>query len=123
MTSMLSNNRRKYPRANYPCYLTLWVASGMQETILANTSNIGVGGLSVHLNQSVRVGTKVDIQLLFSNTTTPFKCSGVVIHSGSESKKFHNVGIQFEPLGEIKTAFLEGKVSEILALEHKGNKA
>ena len=117
---MFDSNRRKYPRANYPCQLTLWVGDEPQETILANTSNIGLGGLSVYLNQLVKEGTKVEIQLHFTNTTTPFKCHGVVAHAKQESKKFYSTGIQFEPLSELKTAFLEGKISEIIALEKKG---
>ena len=117
---MFDSNRRKYPRANYPCQLTLWLEDGCNEIVLANTSNIGVGGLCVHLNQGIKEGTKIDIQLHFTNTTTPFRCKGVVMHSMPESNRFYNVGIQFEPLSELKHAFLDGKVAEIIALEQKG---
>ena len=117
---MFDSNRRKYPRANYPCQLTLWPAKGINETILANTSNIGVGGLCVHLNQAVDVGMKVDIKLTFTNMKTPFKCQGVVVRSIKESEKFYNIGIQFEPLDELKNAFLSGQVSGLIDLEQKG---
>jgi hypothetical protein len=89
---------------------------------LANTSNVGSGGLSVHLNQEISTGARIDIQLHFKNTTTPFKCRGVVMRCGQELDNFYNTGIQFEPLDELKQAFLEGKVAEIIALEAKGNK-
>ncbi len=69
---MFDSNRRKYPRANYPCQLTMWLANGTNETILANTSNIGLGGLCVHLNQGIDLGTKVDIQLNFTNPYNSF---------------------------------------------------
>src|SRR5476651_634802 len=97
---MFDTNRRKYPRANYPCQLTMWLADGTRETVLANTANIGLGGLSVHLDQAIEVGTKLDIQLQFTSVTTPFRCRGVVRRSVQESEKFYNIGIQFESLNE-----------------------
>ena len=116
---MFDSNRRKYPRANYPCHLTLWLIDGNNETILANTSNIGVGGLAVNLNKGIDPGTRADVQLYFT-PTTPFKCSGVIVRSIRESDKYFNIGIQFDPLTELKHAFLEGKVSELIDLEQKG---
>jgi c-di-GMP-binding flagellar brake protein YcgR len=116
---MFDDNRRKYPRVNYPCQLTMWLTEGNNETVLANTANIGLGGLCVYLNQGISVGTKVDIQLNFTDTTTPFKCRGSVVRCLQESEKFYNIGIQFEPLSELKTAFLDGKISELIALEKK----
>jgi hypothetical protein len=117
---MFDDNRRKYPRANYPCQLTMWLDDGSHETILANTSNIGLGGICVHLNHMVSVRTKVDIQLNFINPTTPFKCRGTVVRSVFKGDKFYDTGIQFEPLNELKFAFLDGKVAELIALEQKG---
>jgi len=119
---MFDSNRRKYPRANYPCQLTIWLSEGLNETILANTSNLGTGGLCVHLNQEIDMGTKVDVQLNFTNPTTPFRCKGVVVRCKKENAKFFNIGVQFDPLGELKQSFLDGKVSELIALEQKGNK-
>lgn len=117
---MFDSNRRKYPRANYPCQMTLWLGDGTNETILANTSNVGVGGLCVHLNQGLDVGTKVDIELNFKNPSTPFRCSGLVVRSFKESDKFYNIGVQFDPLSELKYAFILGKVSELIDAEQKG---
>ncbi len=117
---MFDANKRKYPRVKYPCQLTIWLANGLNETMLANTDNIGLGGLSVHLNQAVDVGTKVDVQLNFTNMTTPFRCKGVVVRSVQENQEIYNIGIQFEPLSELKHSFLDGKISEILDLEKKG---
>jgi hypothetical protein len=98
----------------------MWLANGGNETILANTSNIGIGGLCVHLNHVVDLGTKVDVMLNFTNTTSPLKCCGVVVRCLKESEEYYNTGIQFEPLSELKAAFLEGKISELIELEQKG---
>jgi hypothetical protein len=97
----------------------MWMANGSNETILANTSNIGCGGLSVHLNQEIGVGTKADIIITFENQTPSFSCCGVVVRSRQESEKFYNIGIRFEPLSASKRAFLDGKVSELIDLEPK----
>jgi len=117
---MFDDNRRKYPRANYPCHLTMWFSNGSNETIFANTSNLGSGGLAVHLHQDVELGARVDIELNFLDMSTSFRCQGVVVRSQRINDKFYNIGIQFEPLGEIKYAFLEGRVSELIELEKKG---
>jgi len=74
----------------------------------------------VHLNRSIDVGTNVDIRLDFTNPTTPFKCTGKVVRSRKESERFYNIGIEFDPLGELKHAFLDGKISELIDLEQKG---
>ena len=113
-------NRRKYHRANYPCQLTMWMSDGSNETILANTSNVGIGGLCVHLNQGIAVGTKADIILSFSTPPTPFSCQGVVVRSRKESEQFYNIGIKFADLSDSKKAFLDAKVLELLSLESKG---
>jgi hypothetical protein len=117
---MFDANRRKYPRVNYPCQLTIWLFDGFNKTILAQTSNIGLGGVCVHLNEAFDVGTKVDIQLQFPGTTTPFRCHGKIVRCMPAEKGLHNIGIQFDPLSELKHAFLDGKISDIIALEPKG---
>jgi hypothetical protein len=98
----------------------MWLADGSNETILANTSNVGIGGINVNLDQDIEVGTRVDIQLNFSNPSTAFRCHGAVVRAIRESKKFYNIAIQFDPLDEVKGKFLEHKVSELIALEQKG---
>ena len=116
---MFDENRRKYPRVNYPCQLTMLLLQGAKETISAQSSNIGLGGLCVHLDKSMAIGIDLDIQINFTNPTTPFKCKGTVVRCQPQEKSY-NIGIQFEPLSELKYAFLDGKVSELIALEKEG---
>ncbi|MDE2027661.1 MAG: PilZ domain-containing protein [Candidatus Omnitrophica bacterium] len=117
---MFDANRRKYPRAQYACQLTLWLGDGISDTILAETSNIGVGGLGLSVSRGIDAGTKIDIAVYFKNPTTPFKCRGVVVRSMKGQNGKYNIGIQFEPLNDLKSAFLEGKVAELIELENKG---
>ena len=116
---MLESNRRKTPRINYPCQLTMWVAQGVYDTVLAQTTNIGMGGLCVHLNQGIAPGMKVDIQIGFPDMTGTFKCKGAVVRCQQESQKIYNIGIQFEPLSELNHIFLDKKISELINLEKK----
>ncbi|MDE1921433.1 MAG: PilZ domain-containing protein [Candidatus Omnitrophica bacterium] len=116
---MFDANRRKYPRANFPCQLTMWLADGASDTILVETTNIGAGGVCVQINRGIDLGAQVDIQVHFKNPTTPFKCRGIVVRSRKVSETQYDIGIQFEPLGELKSAFLDGKVSELIELENK----
>jgi len=119
---MVDTNRRKYPRADYPCQLTIWPSAGATETILANASNVSIGGLCVFLNHEITVGTQVDVELHFPNTAAPFRCRGLVVRCAQESEKFYNTGIQFENLDEIRYAFLNGIISEIIRTGKKGKK-
>ena len=74
----------------------------------------------MHLNQPLDLGAKVDIQLNFKNSTTHFKCTGVVVRSKKENEKFYNTGIEFDALSDLKNAFLLGQVAELIELEQKG---
>jgi hypothetical protein len=113
---MSDTNRRKYLRVNYPCQLTLWLPEGPNGMMLANTSNVGLGGLCVRVNQEILVGTKVDIQLDFTHTPTPFRCCGKVTRSMQLDKEFNSIGIEFESLSEPKHTFLRRKISELIDL-------
>ncbi len=117
---MFDKDRRKYPRANYQCQLTMWMTNGSNETILANTTNIGLGGLCVHLNQGIGIGAKTDIILIFNGPTPAFKCQGVVVRSQKGDGKSYDIGVQFDPLNESQQTFLDGKIAEILDQEKKG---
>ncbi len=92
---------------------------------MANTANIGIGGLCVHLNQKLRPQAKVEIKIDFPRQTTPFKCLGQVLRCDelaqgpAGTKIFYTVALQFEGLDEIKQAFLRGAISELIALENK----
>ncbi len=110
---MLETDRRKFPRVEYPCHLTLWKDDGANETWLANTKNVSLGGLCVHLNEGMSVGTKVVLQLNFPNTTVPFRCAGKVVRFMPETGKLYNIGIKFEPLNELKKGFLSEKIADL----------
>lgn len=118
---MFEKNRRKYPRVNYPCQLTMWASGGIYDTVLAQTADIGLGGLCVHLNQAIAQGTKIDIQIDFTDGSPIFRCQGVVVRCQQDNKKEYNIGVQFEPLSEPNHALLEAKIAQLIKRENKGN--
>jgi c-di-GMP-binding flagellar brake protein YcgR len=117
---MEQDNRRKHPRINYPCQLTMWTAEG-EDTVLAQAADIGLGGLCVELNGAIAIGMKVAIEIDFNDSTASFRCKGVVVRCRQDSSSVYNIGIQFEPLSTAQHAFLDGKITEIIHLEKKGH--
>ena len=118
-------NQRKYPRANYPCSLTFWRKDWTQEVILANTANIGAGGLCVHLNQRISPGTKVEIKIEFAGQAEPFKCFGKVLRCQPSAvqgtKTFFALAVEFEQLPEQQQIRLRGIVDGLIAGQARGN--
>jgi hypothetical protein len=118
-----TTNRRAFPRANYPCSLTVWQNSDFG-TIIANTSNIGAGGLLVYLNQGLMIGAKIEIKIDFTKTES-FECIGLVLRCQEsqkeieDQKNYYAVAIIFEGLDEAKVARLKTLVEKLLTYENK----
>jgi len=116
---MFDSNRRKYPRAFYPCILTIWHDDGVNATTMAETSNIGVGGLAVNVSHEIMTMAKVGMQINFEIPSTAFRCRGVVLRCIKQKEALYHIAIQFDPMDEVKYAFLESKVAELIELEKK----
>ena len=120
---MFDDNKRKFPRADYPCSLTVWRQHGDQDVIMAHTANIGAGGLAAHLDQKLIIGVVLDIRIDFPSHSTPFKCKGKVVRCeegpATGGKLFYVVGVEFEAMDEVKQAYLQGVVSDLIALHAK----
>lgn len=116
---MAEQNNRKFPRANYPCFLTLWQGSDFG-TVMANTANIGAGGLLVHLSQGLMIGAKVEIKIDFAKEES-FRCTGLVLRcqknkdEDEEPRSPFSVAIVFEGLDEPKVAFLKKTVDQLIS--------
>jgi hypothetical protein len=114
----MEQNRRKFPRAKYPCSLTLW-QGGKFETVMTNTSNIGAGGVLVSLNQSFMIGAKVEVKINFSDKES-FGCDGLVLRcqpnkeDPEEEKAEYSVAIGFEGLDEPKVSYLRELVDKLI---------
>lgn len=98
----------------------MWLSDGSNETILANTANIGLEGICVYLNQPVDLQTKVEVHIHFTNPPFNFKCLGTVVRSVYENDRFYATAIKFAPLSEDQKVFLKLKISQFMAMEKKG---
>jgi len=112
---------RKFPRANYPCFLTLWLGNDFG-TIMANTANIGAGGLFVHLSQGLMVGAKVEIKIDFAKDES-LRCTGLVLRcqknkeDDDEYRAPYSVAIVFDGLDEAKQTKLKQIVEDLIKNE------
>ncbi len=97
-------NRRKFPRANYPCLITIRHDQGQPEAILTHTENIGTGGVCVILSKEIKLFALVDLEIDLLDTNPHIKCRGKVVwvvrRRSDEKKKplFYDIGVEFTDL-------------------------
>ena len=101
MTGWDGLNRRKFPRANYPCLIIIRHNHAGPEAMLTHTENIGIGGVCIILKRGIKLFTPVELEIDLLDTTTHIKCEGKVVWSvqrrNSEDKKpsFYDTGVEF----------------------------
>ncbi|MFA5059355.1 MAG: PilZ domain-containing protein [Candidatus Omnitrophota bacterium] len=104
MTGWDGLNRRKFPRANYPCLIIIRHNHAGPEAMLTHTENLGIGGVCVILKRSLKLFTTVELELDLLDTNLHIKCEGKVVWSvqrkNPEEKKpsFYDTGIEFSSI-------------------------
>ncbi len=81
MTNWDGLNRRKFPRANYPCLIIIRHSRVGPEAILTHTENIGIGGVCVILKRGLKLFTPVEIEIDLLDTNSHIKCESKVVWS------------------------------------------
>ena len=76
---MTKDSKRKFPRVNYPCSITVWRQDGSSEVVMANTANISCGGICVFFNEALALETILDIRIDNFFEGNPLKCRGKVV--------------------------------------------
>ncbi len=61
-------SRRKFPRAEYPCLITVRKNTPPKQAILTHTENISVGGVRVIIAKRIEVMAEVDIEIDLKDT-------------------------------------------------------
>ena len=92
-------NRRKFPRANYKCLITIKRRLNAK-TISTQTENIGAGGICVLVKEDLGLFQGVDLELFFEEKMPPIKCGGTVVwvvrKTGSKKGVYiYDTGIEF----------------------------
>ena len=100
MTGWDGLNRRKFPRANYPCLIIIRHNRVGPEAMLTHTENIGIGGVCVILKRSLKLFTPAELEIDLLDTNTHIKCEGKVVwcvqrREGDNKPSFYDTGIEF----------------------------
>jgi len=111
-------NRRKFPRASYPCKITV-KRKDHPDNLSAQTENIGVGGICTMLPKDLGIFAPVEIRLDLLDNQPVVGCDGTVVwiveRKGGKEKSF-DTGIEFTNLKRKDSDRINNIVEKILEL-------
>jgi len=113
-------DRRKFPRANYKCLVTLRKKDGVQ-TFTTQTENIGAGGVCVILPERLDIFASVDLVITLVEGRPPIKTGGSIVWTvkSCDPKKLkancYDTGIEFVDLSKENYQLIEKVVVELSA--------
>jgi Tfp pilus assembly protein PilZ len=119
MTEWGGLNRRRFPRAQYPCLVVLREGQESAESILAHTENFGIGGLCVVVKKQIKMFSQVNIELDLMDMGDNIRCKGKIVWSirreedAKEKPLFYDTGIEFVNISDEDVKRLENAVSQI----------
>ena len=93
-------NRRKFPRANYGCLITI-KRRLTSKTISTQTENIGAGGICVMIKDDLGLFQGADLEITLDDAKPSVKCGGTVVwvvKKSEPNKKgsyIYDTGIEF----------------------------
>ena len=93
-------NRREFPRAEYPCRITVRRKDHPSD-ISTQTENIGMGGICIAIPRDLGIFAPVEIQLDLQDSQPVVMCDGTimwVVERKSEKAKTYDTGIEFTNL-------------------------
>ena len=112
-------NRRKFPRALYPCLIKIEQPEGEGGNILTHTENIGIGGVCIISKTNIKPFSTVGIELDLLDIGEHLKCRGRVIwnirRKATETKKpnFYDIGIEYVDLDKADRKRLEEMIATL----------
>lgn len=99
-------NRRKFPRANFPCLIKILQEGKVQESILTHTENISVGGAAVIIKKNMDLFAPVLLEIDLMDGGELISCRAkavwVVRRKALEAHKpsFYDTGLEFVDIKE-----------------------
>jgi hypothetical protein len=111
-------NRRKFPRANYKCLISIKKRL-TAKTISTQTENIGAGGICVLIKEDLGLFQGVDVELTLDESRPPVKCGGTVVwvvkkSSPKKGPAIYDTVIEFIDLRQEDREKISEIVEEIL---------
>ncbi|MDP3142904.1 MAG: PilZ domain-containing protein [Candidatus Omnitrophota bacterium] len=123
MTTWEGMDRRKFPRANYPCLLIVRRDHIAPEALLTHTENIGVGGVGIIIKRELNLFAPVELELDLLDMQQHIKCEGKIVwvvrrkENAQVKPLFFDVGIEFSNLSEKDHKRIEFIVNRLIKLE------
>ncbi|MFZ5800848.1 MAG: PilZ domain-containing protein [Candidatus Omnitrophota bacterium] len=116
-------DRRKFPRANYPCLLIIRRDNAAPEAMLTHTENIGIGGVGIISKRELKLFDKVELELDLLDMQPHIKCDGKIVWSvrrkDTEEVKpsYFDIGIEFVNINDKDRKRIEFIVNRLADLE------
>ena len=94
-------NRRKFPRANFPCLIKIIRSGEVDDVILTHTENVSIGGTCVIIKKSCELFISLAVEIDLMDGGEPIRCRGKVVWSvrrkAVEANKpsFYDLGLEF----------------------------
>ena len=113
-------DRRKFPRANFPCLIRILQQGKGADPILTHTEDISIGGLGVSIPEELELFEPIMIELDLIDGEAPISCHGKVLwvvpskNLNVTKKPFFDTGIEFVDMTESCSARLEKVVNHVL---------
>jgi len=120
--------RRREPRVNTDAKVGIKIQSapGVPDlddmTFPSQLTNVSFGGLQMHLDSDIPVGTLLTLEIVFSNSPEKYMHTGKVMWTletpanGIEQKPGYKMGIMFEEFGNTQH---DAWISEVVTLMEK----
>jgi len=109
-------NRRKFPRAEYPCKITV-KRKDHPDSLTAQTENIGIGGICAMLPKDLGIFAPVEIQLDLLDKKPAMECDGAIVwvvgKKQAKSATF-DTGVEFTNLKRSDADRINAIVDKIL---------
>lgn len=74
-------NRRRFPRAHFPCLIKILREGNPEEVLLTHTENISLGGACVILKKAIDLFSPVDVELDLMDGGDVISCKAKVVWS------------------------------------------
>lgn len=94
-------NRRKFPRANFPCLVKIVVNGSAEDGLLTHTENISTGGICVILRKGLELFTAINIEIDLMDGEEHIVCQGKVVwvvrRKATDALKpsYYDIGIEY----------------------------
>ena len=113
-------NRRKFPRVNYPCLVTIRDGQETSDTMLTHTENVGIGGVCVILKKYIKIFCPIDIELDLMDMGDHIQCQGRVVWNVQRKADapakplFYDIGIEFQNISQQDIKRIEVVVKQLV---------